>query len=202
MCGRYTLFTDKEIQELEDIIAKIDDDVRKEKMKTGEIFPSDTVPVLLYEREEIKPRLLTWGFQGFKNKQLIINARAETAGEKPMFRAALENRRCVIPSTGFYEWDRNKTKYQFNMPHSSMLYMAGLYSQFDQEDRFVILTRDANASVSRVHHRMPVVLEQMHIRDWLSDRDAARDILSGAGPELVAKPWDNGPLLEQCQMEW
>ncbi|NLE26446.1 MAG: SOS response-associated peptidase, partial [Clostridiaceae bacterium] len=46
-------------------------------------------------------------------------------------------------------------------------------------------TRDANASVSRVHHRMPVVLEQMHIRDWLSDRDAARNILSGAGPELV-----------------
>ncbi len=202
MCGRYTLFTDKEIQELEDIIAKIDDDVKKEKMKTGEIFPSEIAPVLLCEKDEIKPRLLTWGFPGFKNKQLIINARAETAGEKPMFRAAMQSRRCVIPSTGFYEWDRDKKKYQFNMPDSAMLYMAGIYNQIDQEDRFVILTRDANASMSRIHHRMPVVLEQMHIRDWLADRDAVRDILSGAGPELVAKPWDNEALPVQCEMEW
>jgi len=202
MCGRYTLFTDREIQDLEDIIAKIDDDAKKEKMKTGEIFPSDTVPVLLCDRDEIEPRLLTWGFPGFKHKQLIINARVETAGEKPMFRSALQSRRCVIPSTGFYEWDREKRKYQFNMPGSGMLYMAGVYSRFEQEERFVILTRDANASVSRVHHRMPVVLEQMHIRDWLADRDKARDIMSEVGPELVAKPWVNESLPEQCEMEW
>ncbi len=185
MCGRYTLFTDREIEDLEDILAKIDDDVKKERMKTGEIFPSEIVPVLIRQSDEIKPRLLTWGFPGYKNKQLIINARAESAGEKPLFRAALENRRCVIPSTGFYEWDRNKRKYRFNMPDTDILYMAGLYSRFEEEDRFVILTRNANASVFPIHHRMPVVLEQMHIRDWLSDRDVALGILSGAGPELV-----------------
>ena len=184
MCGRYTLFTDREIEDLEDILAKIDDDVKKERMKTGEIFPSEIVPVLIRQSDEIKPRLLTWGFPGYKKKQLIINARAESAGEKPMFRSALESRRCVIPSTGFYEWDRNKRKYLFNMPDSDMLYMAGLYHRFEEEDRFVILTRDANASVAPIHHRMPVVLEQMHIRNWLSDRDAALSILSGSGPEL------------------
>jgi len=47
-----------------------------------------------------------------------------------------------------------------------------------------------------------VVLEQMHIRDWLADRDKARDIMSEVGPELVAKPWVNESLPEQCEMEW
>ncbi len=204
MCGRYTLFSDREIRDLEDIIAKIDADVRKEKLKTGEIFPSDPAPVLLCEDYEAKPRLLVFGFPGFKNKQLIINARAETAGEKPMFRAALESRRCVIPSTGFFEWDRDKRKYLFRMPDADLLYMAGLYSRFEEEDRFLILTRNANASVSPVHHRMPVVLEQRNIPGWLFDRDEARAILCGPGPELLAKPWNNGKgaLPEQCEMKW
>jgi len=191
MCGRYTLFTDREIQELEAIIAKIDEDAGKSKMKTGEIFPSDFVPVLLNEQNIVKPRLFTWGFPGLKNKQLIINARAETAGEKTMFRRALDNGRCVIPSTGFYEWDEKKRKYLFSLPGSGMLYMAGLYGRFDEEHCFVILTRDANASVSPIHHRMPVVVRKTEIRDWLFNRASASAILSGAGPELLAMRQDS-----------
>ena len=199
MCGRYTLFTDK-LDDLDYIFSKIDDP-KKEKMKTGEIFPSNIAPVLLCETNEMKPQLMIWGFPGFKNKQLIINARAETASEKPMFRAAMQSRRCVIPSTGFFEWDSEKRKFLFNMPDSNILYMAGLYSIFDDENRFVILTKAANDSISRIHNRMPVVLEPIHIRNWLADRDSAQSILSNEGPKLISKPWDNQDISEQCEIK-
>ncbi|NLP30592.1 MAG: SOS response-associated peptidase [Clostridiales bacterium] len=201
MCGRYTLYTDRDIEDLDNILSKIDDP-KKENMKTGEIFPSNTVPVLLYEEKEIKPQLMVWGFPGFKNKQLIINARSETAAEKPMFKTAMQSRRCVIISTGFFEWDCDKRRYQFNMPDSEMLFMAGLYSHFDEDDRFVILTKEANSSISQVHHRIPVVLEQRLIHDWLANWEEAQSILSFEGPKLVTKPSSNQVLSEQIEIKW
>lgn len=72
------------------------------------------------------PELLAWGFPRFDKKGVVINARAETAPDKPMFRKCLEQRRCVIPSTGFYEWAADKTKYRFRLPGEDALYMAGL----------------------------------------------------------------------------
>ena len=113
-------------------------------MKTGEIFPTDLTPVLLPYADVIVPRLMVWGFPSFRNKGVIINARSETVREKKLFASALEKRRCIIPSTGFYEWNAEKKKFLFNMPDSGMLYMAGIYDRFDGEDRFVILTTEAN----------------------------------------------------------
>lgn len=184
MCGRYTFFTDREIREVEEILKKIDNEVNRDKLKTGEIFPSDTVPVLISEDNRMKLRLFTWGMPGFQGKRLIINARSETSHEKKMFRSALAHRRCVIPSTGFYEWDREKNKYLFNMPASHMLYMAGIYSPFEQEKRFVILTTQANTSVSKIHSRMPVVLRREELKGWLSSYDMASRLLTGNPPDL------------------
>ncbi|MDD4778876.1 MAG: SOS response-associated peptidase [Fermentimonas sp.] len=185
MCGRFAFFTDKEIKEVEEIIEQIDKDVNKDKLKTGEIFPSNMVPVLLKEKQEVYPQLFSWGFPSFQGKQLIINARAETASKKPMFRSALETRRCVIPSTGFFEWDKDKNKYLFNIPDSDMLYMAGLFNQFEKEKRFVILTTDANISVAEIHKRMPVVLPKGKIKEWLFNDKIIDKILFGDHPILM-----------------
>lgn len=186
MCGRYTFFTDKKVSEIGDIIEKVSNDTQYEKMKTGEIFPSDAVPILLQDEEgTILPRLAKWGFPNLGNKGLIINARSETVCQKPMFRNALENRRCVIPSTGFYEWDKRKNKFLFNLTGTPLLYMAGLYSIFDGENRFVLLTTDANSSVSEIHDRMPVVLASSAVRDWIKDSGATYDILFGKHPDLI-----------------
>lgn len=185
MCGRYAFFTDKELREIHDITEKVSNDIQHEKMKTGEIFPTDLVPVILEDNNLITPKLFTWGFPNFKNKGVIINARAETAHEKYMFKASLEAKRCIIPSTGFYECDKNKNKYIFNLPDSQVLYMAGLYNNFDGENRFVILTTNANASISEVHDRMPVVLPKTKLQDWLFSKHAARVILNETPPELI-----------------
>lgn len=185
MCGRYTFFTDKELQEVDEIIEKINEEIRQEKMKTGEISPTDTAPVLVEKGGAMVPRLLVWGFPNFRDKRVIINARAETAREKRMFSASLESRRCVIPSTGFYEWDASKKKYLFNNPGTGMLYMVGLYDRFEGKDRFVILTTDANRSMSEIHDRMPVVISKDLIGEWLCNKNKVDDILFGEKPELI-----------------
>ena len=187
MCGRYTFFTDKELQEVDEIIEQISNEIRLENMKAGEIFPTNVAPVLLPQDEIVIPRLMVWGFPNFRSKGVIINARAETAAEKKLFGASLASRRCIIPSTGFYEWDAEKKKFLFNMPDSGMLYMAGLYNRFDGEDRFVILTTEANGSIAAVHDRMPVIVPKAGIRDWICDRERTFDFLYGGQPELVKK---------------
>ena len=112
-------------------------------------------------------------------------AEAETAEEKKTFKDSLLKRRCVIPSTGFYEWDKSKQKYLFNIQGSNALYMAGLYNFFKDEPRFIILTTSANSSVSSIHHRMPVVLEKQQIEDWITDTDKAVSILHNTPPSLI-----------------
>ncbi len=185
MCGRYTFFTDKELQEVDEIIEQISNEIQLENMKAGEIFPTDLAPVLLPQEDIIVPRLMVWGFPNFRNKGVIINARSETAREKKLFGASLERRRCIIPSTGFYEWNAEKKKFLFNMPDSGMLYMAGIYDRFDGEDRFVILTTEANKSMAEIHDRMPVVVPKDRIRDWICDPGRVEELLSGRQPDLV-----------------
>ncbi len=189
MCGRYTLFTDMELKEIDDIINQLANDPNFGRMKTGEVFPTEVVPVLTpnMNRNRAVPHLFTWGFPSFHSKKVIINARAETVHEKPMFRASVERRRCVVPSTGFYEWDCRKKKFLYNMPDSPLLYMAGIYNQFEGENRFVILTTDSNPSVSDVHERMPLVLDREQVEEWLFDDRAVDEILGGEHPLLVKK---------------
>lgn len=185
MCGRYTFFTDKKLQEIDEIVEQVSNEILLEQVEAGEIFPTNVAPVLILYGDVVIPKLMIWGFPNFRNKGVIINARSETAGESRMFRSSLKQRRCVVPSTGFYEWDGAKNRFLFNVPDSGMLYMAGLFDRFDGRDRFVILTRAANASVEKIHDRMPVVLLKDQIRDWLSDFDQAKAILSGDCPDLI-----------------
>jgi len=185
MCGRYTFFTDRELSEIDEIIEQISNEIQLEKMQAGDIFPTSVAPVLLPLDDIIVPRLMVWGFPNFKNKGVIINARIESVREKKLFRSSLERCRCVIPSTGFYEWDATKKKYLFNMPDSGMLYMVGIYDKFDGENRFVILTMEADSSMEGIHDRMPVVIPKDEIKDWLFDSNRTDNILYGQHPELI-----------------
>lgn len=181
MCGRY-LFTDEQVEEIRHIAQEIDKKYNAGTWKQGEIFPSAKAPVLLERNGNIQPELLTWGYQ--MPKSLIINARAETAGEKPMFRESVVAGRCVIPSTGFYEWDKQKRKYLFNLPGEGALYMAGLYSIRNGNTSYVILTTEANESMREVHHRMPLVLEKKQVAPWLMQPEATVEFLHMTPPIL------------------
>ena len=123
------------------------------------------------------------GFPNFTKKGVIINARSETAEEKRMFKTSFHERRCVIPSTGFYEW-KGKEKYHFTLPNSPTLYMAGIYNEFADENCFIILTTRANQSMKNIHDRMPVILEKNMIHDWINADDTAIHMLHQEPPIL------------------
>lgn len=191
MCGRFTLFADEDIKEINKIIKQVE--AKNKNIKTGEIYPTNTVPVLLFNNNTIEADTAKWGFNGFKGNNVIINARSETVKEKRMFKSCVESRRCVIPSTGFYEWkkDKNKTKYLFNVPDTKVLYMAGIYNMFENERKFVILTTGANDSMAEIHNRMPLILKSDMIEDWIKDDKAVDFILNYKEPVLKKQSIDS-----------
>lgn len=199
MCGRFN-FTDEQEEEIKAIIREVSARFGGKPTKSGEVFPTDTVPIWTDEQDGIKYRPMTWGFPKWDGKGTIINARSETVTEKKTFRESILTRRCVIVSTGFYEWSHpvdkgvKKVKYLFRRPGDNVLYMAGFYKQFEGEDtpRFVILTTAPNDSMRDddnrdmlIHDRMPVILSKNECDAWIADNATMENVLYREGPELV-----------------
>lgn len=184
MCGRYN-FTVEQSDEILEILEKLNNKYQGKQARTGEVFPTNLAPILIEEKKEVSPTLSIWGFPKFDGKGVIINARSETAIEKKTFRDSLMNRRCIIPSTGFYEWNSEKKKFLFRQEGANTLYMAGIYSNYKDEMRYVILTTDANESMKEVHTRMPVIIPKEEIATWIMEDKATNDILHRVPPQLV-----------------
>lgn len=147
--------------------------------------------------EELGTELLQWGFPGFDKGKLLINARAESVKDRPTFADSYAERRCVLPAAGFYEWDKKKEKVIFTVPESKILYLAGIYRPYGEEKRFVVLTREANASMAPVHDRMPLILSRAEVWPWVNGGSEADDILAKVLPLLKAeRPY------EQMTFEW
>ena len=116
----------------------------------------------------------------------MINARAETAPEKPSFRRAFRDQRCLIPADGFYEWQRTngaKQPYYIRMKEGRPFAFAGLWESWKDEDgpeirSCTILTTKPNALAAEIHDRMPVILPAGAYDVWL-DPEAGRDELYG-----------------------
>ena len=118
-----------------------------------------------------------WHRGGVKDwKATTFNAKIETAHEKPAFRTAWRQSRCIIPTTGYYEWTGPKGKKQ---PHYitveqnvPVFFFAGLYSTLgDGTQTTTILTQNAAPEIAELHHRMPVILPIEQIQDWLGCKD-------------------------------
>jgi putative SOS response-associated peptidase YedK len=139
----------------------------------------------------------------------LINARSETVSEKPSFRSAFKRRRCLVPTDGFYEWQRlNKRKqpHYIRMGDGEPFAFAGLWEHWEGQDETVIescaiLTTEANAFVRPIHNRMPVIVEPGNYDLWLEaepDRTGALAQLMRpfSGDRLTAFPistWVNSP---------
>lgn len=184
MCGRYN-FTVEQSDEVLEILEKLNAKFQGKEAKTGEVFPTNLAPILIEEQKEVSPTLSSWGFPKFDGKGVIINARSETAFEKRTFRESLLSRRCIVPSTGFYEWDSTKQKWLFRLEGTNALYMAGLYTLHQGELRYVILTTEANDSIKDVHNRMPLVIPKQEIETWIMDSQATNELLHRVPPQLI-----------------
>ena len=183
MCGRYSLAPDQS-KEIAQIVAEVQARFGAASIHTGEIFPTNAAPILLSDGQKMAPKPMIWGFPSFKGKGVIINARGETALDKPMFRRSVLERRCIVPTTGFYEWDSQKRKYHFRLPGQDRLYLAGLWNVFQGEERFIVLTTAPNDTIIHVHDRMPVLLTDDEVMPWLHDTGMASAKLTALQPAL------------------
>ena len=180
MCGRFYIPPDDDESGFEAIMEQVKrlfrDSPELGEMKRGEIFPTEIVPVIT----DKAPALMKWGFSRYDGKGPIINARLETAVEKPTFKKAYASRRCLIPASHYYEWRKDgalKTKYAIGT--GAPIYMAGLYTL--EKDAplplFVILTRPAAPALSFIHDRMPVIVPEHLRQKWLTEPIGTGELL-------------------------
>ena len=129
------------------------------------------------ESQPLESHPMIWGYPQFGDRKgVVFNTRLETANEKQYWRDSLVKRRCVVPMSGFFEWQHggpsDRQRYLFDLPDEPVLYLAGIYKAFSVPDavlanRFSIMTTAPNDSMSGVHNRMPVVLLSNEIAQWL-----------------------------------
>lgn len=187
MCGRLTLTTplDSLINMFE---ATPDNDLPQEP--SYNVCPTARVAVATSEGGNRRLRAMRWGFVPHWYKKptggpLLINARAETIAEKPTFRAACRERRCLIAVDGFYEWERPEGGkplpwYVARTDHQKMVF-AGIWQDWaldtpEHMTTFAIVTCAANADMQPIHHRLPVILEPENWALWVGEegKGAAR----------------------------
>lgn len=175
MCGRFSLDTTK-IEIAQEFQC---DRVALSNSKFN-IAPSQNITVVRRNDDSKEAILMHWGLIPHWVKSLdswksnLINARVETVGEKPSFRDAFNKRPCLIPVSGFYEWDKNKQPYYF-YTESKLFALAGIWESWhDSEENFLsctILTTEAQGTTAQYHHRMPVIFPAEYYNLWLADID-------------------------------
>lgn len=190
MCGRYVSVAEKAAL-LEQFQATAVDD--QELAPDYNVAPGKKVYAVMQRSRDDEPeplrrelRELRWGLipswaKDPKIGNRMINARLETAGEKPSFRAAYARRRCVLPAAGFYEWQTREQPYYLYAADESILALAGLYEiwrdpELNPEDpeslnglkwTCTILTTNATDSLGKIHDRAPLIVRDEDLSDWL-----------------------------------
>jgi putative SOS response-associated peptidase YedK len=186
MCGRFALGTP--IEELANAIQSEPLSPLTPFTPSWNIAPTHWVPVVTengIQRSSSAPRhmrLMRWGLRPNWSKPSTHepnNARAETVDQKPMFKRAWTNRRCVVPADGWFEWMttvQGKVPWYHYRINGGPCWLGGIWESWsstdgDHVESFALLTVDSNEDVREVHHRMPLVLEEHQISDFLSGKD-------------------------------
>lgn len=188
MCGRYYVAEDDQAEELRRII---DEAQRRsaEPIKTGEICPTDLAAVVANNRNgEPTPFAMRWGYA--LNKGLLINARSESAADKPLFKDGMAQRRCLIPASLYFEWEKRgkeRIKYAIAPEGAGLIYLAGIYRKKPDTGTasFVILTRPVAQSIAFIHDRMPAILPTELGRAWLDPKNDPRGILAACEERMA-----------------
>lgn len=200
MCGRYVLSIRPEA-----LAAHFGLDECADYPPRWNIPPGTDIPVIRLSPEGRRVlHLLRWGLVPHWARDASIghrltNARAETVVEKPAFRDAFHRRRCLIPADGFYEWktlDKGKQPYYLSLRSGLPLAMGGLWESWRTPEGDVLLTcaivtTQANALMTPIHDRMPVIIAPEHWQIWLDGPpEAARALL----PPFPAEPLQAWPV--------
>ena len=181
--------------ELEELFGSLSSDWLPELPRYN-ICPTQNIVTVVSREGQRKLVAMRWGFLPHWYKRLNdgtphFNARSETIAEKPAFRNACRARRCLIPATGFYEWTRTpegkRLPWYICPAPSAVFAFAGIWQDWERGDQRIstcaIVTTAANQKMSRLHHRMPVVIQPNDHGLWLGEGGKGAAVLMKAADE-------------------
>jgi putative SOS response-associated peptidase YedK len=176
MCGRYTL---RDPDAVGNELRALQVEASERLPQRFNAAPSQALPTVAADGDG-RPvlRQMQWGFVPYwekaeRPKLAPINARAETALEKGMFKQALQRRRCLIPADGLYEWKRTETykqPFDIHLKGSRPFFFAGIYEAATElrPETFLLFTTQPNELMAAIHDRMPAILTGPKAREWLT----------------------------------
>ena len=180
MCGRFSLTKEEEaINERFKLFGSKDPYIPRYNGA-----PTQNMGVILNSDQKYLAQL-KWGLIPSWSKDIsvgskMINARSESVQTKPSFRNAYRQQRCLVPSDGFFEWKRDKSKipYYISLPNHELYAMAGIWEEWKNPQgvvikSFSILTCESNSQMAELHHRMPVILNPKDESEWLNNDDVS-----------------------------
>jgi putative SOS response-associated peptidase YedK len=185
MCGRFTFQPTEAVYKRFQLSNRLDSLTARYNIAPGQMVPA----IIAHSPRRIVR--MRWGLiphwaKDEKTAYNMMNARIETLTQRPAFRGLLSHNRCLVPASGFYEWKaegRDKTPYDIHPEDQPYLAFAGLYDVWitprgEELSTCTIITTEADPFLARLHHRMPVVLEQDLEDDWLDPEiRSAREVL-------------------------
>ena len=203
MCGRYSLFANKET-----LAERFDLDLFDgfEWQERYNIAPSQNLLAIVKSETGNRAGLLKWGLvpswaKDPKIGNKMINARAETVDQKPSFKQLLKRRRCLIVADGFYEWKRegaSRQPFRFQMKTKEPFAFAGLWDRWESNDEIIhsctIITTNPNPLVQGIHDRMPVILTKEAEQMWLDRSIEDPAYLKGLLTPFVVDEMERYPI--------
>jgi putative SOS response-associated peptidase YedK len=185
MCGRYSFVPKQDFAERFQV-----ENQQLDLQTRYNVAPSQVMPVITRNSPN-RAEEMRWGLVPFWAKDpsignRMINARAETIAEKPAFRRPLAARRCLVPASGFYEWQRSpegKVPHYIFLRDAETFAFAGLYEIWKDEagnalKTYTIITTTPNALMEPIHNRMPVILRREDEALWLDKAAEVPDLLA------------------------
>ena len=173
MCGRYV--NKNSFEDIEKLFqAELIQSPYISIQPSYNICPTQYSPVVVSAGEKYYMENMHWGLipswsKDSKFATNLINARIETIQEKPSFKGLINTSRCIVIASGYYEWvqtDSGKQPYYIH-GEDNVLPIAGLWTRWKDIKSFTIITKSANSNISNIHHRMPLIIEQNHIKSFL-----------------------------------
>lgn len=216
MCGRFALSA-----MLTDIAEEFSTSALPDRTLPVDWNIKPTQDIYIIKNDAIK--IASWGLiapwsknstDALRSQSQAINARSESVHEKPTFRNAFRQRRCLVPASGYYEWATELGRYKTKQPvfisrdDEKLLAFAGIFDRWispegEIRDSVAIITRDAIGDLAKVHNRMPLFLPRDRWREWmdpeLTEIEEVRELMNIPNPDEHLRYWPVASLVNSIR---
>ncbi len=216
MCGRFALSA-----MLTDIAEEFSTKALPDRTLPVDWNIKPTQDIYIVKNDEIK--IASWGLiapwsknlqDALRSQSQAINARSESVHEKPTFRSAFRNHRCLVPASGYYEWATELGRFKTKQPvfisrdDHKLLAFAGIYDRWispegEIRESVAIITRDAVGDLAKVHNRMPLFLPRDRWEEWmdseLTEVEQVRRLMDLPRPDEHLRYWPVAPLVNSIR---